>query len=316
MGMSILFSVIIFTVSSNQLGRPLGLGPEKIGISRPMIADPIIKDLMEKRATDGRKELFWSLVSLNTIILIGGAAFSHVLAKKTLRPIELAMDSQSQFVSDASHELRTPLTALQITNEVALRKKALTKNEIKELLTNNIVEVEKLKDLTGALLGLVRYDKNGYNLIYTPLQQAIAEAMESVIVIAQQKGITVEDKIPILDVMAHKASLLQLLRILLENAVKYSPNNSQVTLTADKKGNDVYIKIADKGIGISESDQEKIFDRFYRADQSRSKIKADGYGLGLAIAKTICERQGMKLSVKSELGKGSVFTIHVKSCIN
>ena len=184
------------------------------------------------------------------------------------------------------------------------------------LLTNNIIEVDKLKDLTGALLGLVKYDKNGHGLTCTPLQQVIAEAMDLVINLAQQKEITVEDKVPILDVMAHKTSLIQLVRILLENAIKYSPNNSEVTISAIKQGNDVYIEIADKGIGISESDQEKIFNRFYRADQSRSKIKADGYGLGLAIAKTICDRQVMKLSVTSKLGKGSVFTVQVKSCID
>ncbi len=316
MAMSILFSLIIFTVSSNQLGRPLGPGPEKLGINRPIITDPVIKGLIEERATTGRVELFWSLFSLNIVILIGGAAFSHVLAKKTLRPIELAMESQSQFVSDASHELRTPLTALQTTNEVALRKRALSKNEIKALLSNNILEVEKLKDLTGALLGLVKYDKNGHDSTCTPLQQVVAEAMDSAINLAQQKEITVEDKVPILDVMAHKTSLTQLIRILLENAIKYSPDNSEVTLSAIKQGNDVYIEVADKGIGISESDQGKIFNRFYRADQSRSKIKADGYGLGLAIAKTICDRQGMELSVTSQLGKGSVFTVQVKSCIN
>lgn len=312
MAMSIIFSVIIFTVSSNQLGRPLGPGPEKIGIGRPIITDPVIKGLIEERATNGRNELFWSLFSLNIIILIGGAAFSHILAKKTLRPIEIAMDAQSQFVSDASHELRTPLTALQTTNEVALRKKKLSSNDIKTLLEHNVEEIIKLHGLSSALLRLVRSDYTHFKYESVSVQDVVSEATDSVIALAQSKKIVVEDKVPPIKVIANKGSLVQVLRILIENAIKYSPANSKVQLTAEEDGNYVTLHVIDNGIGIAEEEQEKIFTRFYRVDQSRSKVNSSGYGLGLSIAKSICDHQNMKITIKSNGDSGSIFSVQIK----
>lgn len=312
MAMSIIFSVIIFTVSSNQLGRPLGPGPEKIGISRPIITDPVIKDLIEERAANGRNELLWSLISLNIVILIGGALFSHTLAKKTLRPIELAMDAQSQFVSDASHELRTPLTALQTTNEVALRKEKLSANDVRTLLEHNVEEIVKLHGLSSALLRLVRSDYTHVKYSSVSVQDVVSEAADSVIAFAQSKKITVEDRVPPIKVIANKDSVVQVLRILIENAIKYSPANSKVQLTTEVDGSYVMLHVIDNGIGIAEEEQEKIFTRFYRVDQSRSKVNSSGYGLGLSIARSICTHQNMKLTVNSNKGGGSVFSVQIK----
>ena len=104
-------------------------------------------------------------------------------------------------------------------------------------------------------------------------------------------------------------SLREALVTILDNAVKYSLDKSEVNVTAAKKQGNVEIKIADHGIGIKAADQPYIFDRFYRADTARSKHHADGYGLGLAIAKNIVEMHGGRITVSSRPGKGSVFTV-------
>ncbi len=300
-------------MSSRQLDRPLDSGPRQMGIGIMIQDGSTLKDIMQRRADAGRTELFQTLFILNILILIGGALFSYMLARKTLRPIEEAMDAQTQFVSDASHELRTPLTALQTTNEVALRKKQISSSETKTLLKNNVEEIVKLHGLTNALLQIVRHDQIVFTKEIVSLQDVVSEAMSSVITLAQSKDITVEDKVPLLSVNIHKNSLIQVLQILIDNAIKYSPNKSTVSLSAEQVGNHVIIYVIDKGIGIAESDQEKIFTRFYRVDQSRSKTKSEGYGLGLAIAKTICDHYGMKLTVTSKESKGSTFSVQIKA---
>lgn len=299
-------------MSSNQLGRPLGPGPQQVGVERFVMDGTNIQDLIEQRATQGRSELFQALLLLNLVILVLGLILSYMLARKTLKPIESAMDAQSQFVSDASHELRTPLTALQTTNEVALRKKNLSTNDAKKLLRHNVNEIEKLHGLTSGLLSLVNV--NHVDPIYNKvsLQDVVSEAMNSVIPLAQSKNISVNDDIPLLNVIANKSSIVQVLRILIENAIKYSSDESAVQLTAETSGSHVIVHVVDNGVGIAKEDQEKIFTRFYRVDQSRSKINSDGYGLGLAIAKTLCDHQGMRLTVESIEGKGSTFSIQMK----
>ena len=129
---------------------------------------------------------------------------------------------------------------------------------------------------------------------------------------AQSKKITVEDKVQPIKVIANKDSLVQVLRILIENAIKYSPVNSKIQLTTEADGDHAILHVIDNGIGIAKEEQEKIFTRFYRVDQSRSKIDSSGYGLGLSIAKSICTHQNMTLTVNSNEGSGSIFSLRIK----
>ena len=123
MALTILFSGIIYSISSSQFDRPFSDRPQGSGAMQfDEFTRGSLQELLDERARQARAELLLSLIFLNIAVLLGGAVTSYVLARKTLEPIEAAMDSQAQFVSDASHELRTPLTALQLTNEVALRK--------------------------------------------------------------------------------------------------------------------------------------------------------------------------------------------------
>lgn len=310
MAMTLVFSIIIFSIASRQFDRPL----ESHGPSRIMASAPEgLRDLLDQRAADARAELLLSLMVLNIGMLGFGIWFSTYLAARTMAPIEQAMQQQAQFVSDASHELRTPLTALTSLNEVALRRKSkINDTEARELAAKNVTETSKLYQLTSSLLGLVHAEHN-----QTPttgpvdLQRVVGDAMEHCLAQAQAKFITVEDTVPNVQVRTNAELVTQVVKILLENAVKYSNRKSTVTIKAKIQNYTAALSISDQGIGIAEQDIPRIFNRFFRADQSRNKQKNEGYGIGLAIAKTISDQLGMNIQAKSKVGKGSVFTIEL-----
>jgi signal transduction histidine kinase len=316
--MSISFSVVFYNTSSGQLGRQLpshatfnsgpGQSAEMLGGIVQLQRDDI-NQFLQDRINEGRHALLVRLIWLNALALAGGSAVSYYLARRTLMPIEAAMEAQSQFVSDASHELRTPLTALQTTNEVALRKPKITAAATRELIEYNVAEAIKLKALSDALLGLLKNEGQLPGATAVSLQDAAADAMNEVVQLALEKKIAVHDNIPAIDVLAHHITLAQVITILLDNAIKYSPHNTTVYLTATKKARYAYLQVRDEGIGINASDLPHIFRRFYRADKSRTTQQTNGYGLGLAIAQKIVHQYHGNISVESIPGAGTTFTI-------
>jgi two-component system, OmpR family, sensor histidine kinase CiaH len=316
--MSIGFSVVFYNASSNALSAQLP-PPGTFTVRRFNTQDGEIHggtaassdDFFHARIAEGRQELLQRLIILNVLTLAGASVLSYCLARRTLEPIEANMEAQAQFVSDASHELRTPLTALQTTNEVALRRPKITTAEVKELLRNNVEEVVKLKDLTDGLLRLARQDNHSPHVMAVSLQATASEAMNAVIEAAQAKHIAVQDTVPALGVLAEKPALVQVLIILLDNAIKYSAPNTTIQVDGGRQGRYGYIQVRDAGPGIAAADLPRIFDRFYRADQSRGKQKTDGYGIGLALAKKIIEQYGGDISASSIEGSGATFTFTV-----
>lgn len=311
MAMTIIFSVIIFSLASRQFDKPL----EGHGAGRIMMNAPDdLRILLDQRAADARAELMLSLLFLNMGMLGFGLWFSTYLAARTMAPIEHAMQEQAQFVSDASHELRTPLTALTSLNEVALRRKSkINDADARELAAKNVTETSKLYNLTTSLLGLVRAENQDNMPMLTPvdLQRTVSDAMEYIIPAAQAKLLTVDDTVPNVRVLSNKERLTQVLKILLDNAVKYSHKKGVIHVAAEIQNESVMLSVADSGIGIAGHDLPHIFNRFYRADQSRNKEKNEGYGIGLAIARQISDQMGMNIKVKSNVGEGSVFTIEL-----
>ena len=310
MSMTILFSIVIFFISSAQFDRTPRPDFEYLGDGESVQTG--IEDVFRRRVIEAKIGLVWSLSMLNLVSLVGGALFSYYLARLTMRPIEDALESQSQFVSDASHELRTPLTALQTANEVALRRKQLTLTQAKAVLQQNIDETEKLRSLSDALLGLVKEEHADRRVENVFVNDVVGDVLQVVASQALAKKIAINDDTGSLSVRVNKVALTQILKILLENAVKYSPQKTSISVSAKKAGDYVVISVSDQGPGIAREEQSKIFDRFYRVDSSRSTQHEDGNGLGLAIAKTIADRQGIKLGVDSQLGQGASFTVTVR----
>lgn len=320
--LSISFSVVFYNTSNRQFSRPVpqygqNMPSRPDGFMNGGYADRFdteVRETIDEYFTQTRQALFVRLIWLNIAALIIGGGISYLLARWSLRPIEEAMDGQIQFVSDASHELRTPLTVLQTTNEVALRKSSIPASEARKLISHNVDEVKKLKDLSNMLLDLLKNSNAPVVLADVNLQDVVSEAMSPVVAVAQQKNISIDDTVPKLYAKTNQALLARIVAILLDNAVKYSDNDKQVTVSTSQSGKKVFLHVTDNGIGIRATDLSLIFHRFYRADKSRSSVhNTHGYGLGLSIASKIAERLGARITVKSAVGNGSTFTVELPS---
>jgi signal transduction histidine kinase len=236
------------------------------------------------------------------------------LARLTLKPIEEAMETQNRFTADASHELRTPLTAMRTEIEVALRDRELGLNESKKLFESNLEEIGKLESLSSALLKLAKNGDTKLALEKVNLAEIITEAYEKVEREAEKKSIMIDfdaNKYGDLEINGDRLSLTELFVILLDNAIKYSSEKSKISINIEKDHDKTIIRVKDHGVGINHSDLPYIFNRFYRADSSRSKEKVSGYGLGLSIAKQIVELHSGNITVVSKPGKGTEFTVKI-----
>lgn len=299
---SLTFSVILFEISTTALEQ----GPQHGPGWAMHVDDELLEDLWRQRSRDAEQTLFGLLVALNLATLALGGGASYLLARRTLRPIAEAMESQGRFISDASHELRTPLSVIQTENEVVLRDDRASKTQLRHSLASNLQEVSRLRQLTDRLLSLSSNRPLAMETV--TLDQPAVDALNRVLPLAQAKHITIDNTVPPLAVIANQDSLTDALAILLDNAIKYSPERTSIRLGASTQGRRVLISVADQGAGIRQRDIPHIFDRFYRADQSRSKQQVEGYGLGLAIARRIAQQHGGDISVESTLGTGSTFT--------
>lgn len=260
-----------------------------------------------------RQRIFFALIAINAAILVISGWFGYVLAGKTLQPIKRMVDEQNRFIGDASHELRTPLTSLKTAMEVSLRDKNFSIQSAKTLISESINEVNKLQLLSEELLELAQFEKPNLHISFETvlLHDVIQEAVKKIKPFAQNKKIKIKNKSTEFTLNGNKTVLVNLFVILLDNAVKYSHQSGLITIAIEENDGTIRVSIIDKGIGIAEKDIPLIFDRFYRADSARNSKEAGGYGLGLAIAKQIVAIHKGTISVKSTLGKGSIFLVHL-----
>lgn len=251
------------------------------------------------------------LVLINSGIMIFSGGLGYYLSGKTLHPIKLMLDEQKRFVSDASHEFRTPLTALKISQEVHLRDKKLTLAEAKQLISDNISEVNKLQSLSDNLLELAQYENIKQSISYSkqPFHTILGNTIKKLFPIAEEKRIALKKNIEKCTVCGDPDKLINLCTILLDNAIKYTPKNGSVDILLKKERKSALLTIKDNGIGISKKDLPHIFDRFYRSDEARAKSGKDGFGLGLPIAKKIVESHRGRISIISTLGKGTTVKV-------
>ncbi len=258
-----------------------------------------------------RGRIITQLGLVNAFILLGSALAGYVLAGRTLRPIEKMVEDQKRFIGDASHELRTPLTSMKTEIEVNLRDKRFNLSDAKKLLQSNLEEVDKMQLLSNYLLSLSRYEDGVKKLPKKAihLNKVAEKAIARFEPIAQKEHVTISPAISEVQLNGNETSLEELFSILIDNAIKYSHEHGVVRVALTQTKLNAVITVSDDGLGIKGSDIPYIFNRFYRADVSRSKEKRDGYGLGLAIAKSIVDMHNGKIKVESEPGKGATFTV-------
>jgi two-component system sensor histidine kinase CiaH len=313
---SISFSIAIYKILSSEFTRGferfhhLYYTQKNTYFSRNLPPPP--PSLLEQKyIQDSKERVRLILLEINLIILgISGVA-GYFLAGRTLRPIKVMVDEQNRFVTDASHEFRTPLTALKTSIEVYLRDKKHDTKKADDLIKTSLVEVNNLELLSESLISLAQYDKNYSSGTFetVSLQKAINEACKKVSPLAKKKNIMLRNKTEEYFVKGDYSSFVELFTIFLDNAIKYSPQKSNINIAIKPKDGFVTVEISDEGFGISTEDIPHIFNRFYRVDRSRSKQKAKGYGLGLAIAKRLVNVYKGSIDVSSEVSKGTTFFI-------
>jgi len=323
MFISTAFSVGIYRSLTSELNRIERMHRLRIERRLPERLKIIPSDIKEQLSpslfldpqliTETKNRLKIILIMINLAILSASAAAGYFLAGRTLKPIEEMVEDQKRFVADASHELRTPLTAIKTETEVALRDKKLNFSAAKKLLISNLEEINKLKSLTDYFLTLSRYQNADTNITLETfnLAHVAKEAVSRLKTLAEGKKIKVVKNFDDIHIEANKISIVELITLLLDNAIKYSHKNGKVNISLKAQRNYALVKVQDFGIGIKPKDLPCIFNRFYRAEISRTKTDKEGYGLGLSIAKSIVDRHHGKIEVSSTPGKGSTFTVQL-----
>lgn len=245
------------------------------------------------------------MIGALTVIVLSFAGY--FLSKKSIEPIKTAFEKQKQFISDASHELKTPLTVISANADVL-------SGEIGENKWLNYIksQTDRMNLLVNDLLSLTRLENNTSNFICTDfsLSQAVTNTalpFECRAFETNKKFIVdVEDNITINGSEQH---IKQMTAIFIDNALKYSNNGGIVRVTLKKQNDRKVLSVYNTGTGVKDSEKDKIFERFYRSDDSRTRQTIGGYGLGLAIAKSIIDKHKFKISVENVEGKSINFVI-------
>lgn len=306
MAITLSFSAVIFTGINSELKRIEAFQRSRIqriflGFHASFQIDTPDIDAIN----EARHRILIILGLVNIIILTISGAGGYVLAGKTLDPIKRAMEEQKEFVGSASHELRTPLTSIKTETEVALRDKKLTLKDAKQLLKSNLEDVNRMQKLSNYLLTLNKFQSEAERLPMQKIKvdQIVASMVGRLMPLAKVKNISIQTDLQELVIKGNQDAIEELITILLDNAIKYSNQNSEVEVSVSESG---YLRVKDYGVGIAKEDMPHIFERFYRSDKSR---KRDGYGLGLSIAKSIVDLHGATIKTNSKPGQGSIFKV-------
>lgn len=232
------------------------------------------------------------------------AALGWLLAGYITRPVERAWKREKQFLADAGHELKTPLTVI-LSSSALLEE---TADEGQQPYVENIrAESQRMKSLVEDMLALWRAEETKPSLVSTSLSEVVTEAALRFEPVAFEAGHALHYDIEnSLTVMGEEEKLRRLVNILLDNAVKYAAPHTAVTLTLDKAGKQAILAVANEGTPIPPEKLQHIFDRFYRADESRGE--ASGFGLGLAIAREIVHGHRGSITAHSD-ERSTVFTV-------
>ena len=235
--------------------------------------------------------------------------------------LQTSFGALRRFTADASHELKTPLTVVRADVERAMHPNAGAEERM-QMLEEAMQEIARMSDLVDSLLTLARADEGRFDLHREPIQlePLVRDVFETAVILGEDAGVTVA--LPLVEdavVMGDGPRLRQLFLNLITNAIKYTPQGGHVEMTLSvRNNNEIGFAVRDTGVGIAAADLPHVFDRFWRADRSRSRRAAadlrgvterGGFGLGLAISQWIAQAHGGTLTAQSRLGKGSIFTV-------
>ncbi len=258
-----------------------------------------------------RGQLVLGLLLLGGVSLAFLATASWWLAGQSLRPAQRAWERQQAFVANASHELRTPLTLIRATADVA-RRGLNADDPQRKLLEQVLGESDHMSRLIEDQLLLSRLDSADLPITQqrVRLETLLPQIHETVARLAETRSIRLEIPPAEGSVWADPTRLRQVLLVLLDNAIRHTPAGGTIRVEAERKGQELEIRVADTGAGIPTQDLPHVFERFYRGDPAHS---AEGSGLGLSIAKALIEAQGGSIALESQVGEGTIVRLRLKA---
>jgi two-component system, OmpR family, sensor histidine kinase CiaH len=301
---------VVYHLAVSELASGLSHQSQRFSNEFPAFSNnPLLRQRSE--LTSGTHQIISNLIAFNALVFVTAGFGSYALARRTLEPIEEAHEQQKRFTADVSHELRTPLTALKMETEVALLDKNLKTAGLRAALKSNLEEADKLELLINNLLKLTKLEAEELERSFTTisleavLDGALAQTRQQ----AEAKHIALVSSGGKAFVFGDSTSLTQLIVILLDNAIKYSSAGSSVEINRTSDERFVRLAITDHGAGIEKQALEHVFERFYRANKSRTSGQIEGYGLGLSIAKYIADIHGGSITLSSQIGHGTVAVV-------
>lgn len=246
-------------------------------------------------------------VSIGLFLLMELAVFfiTRVLTKRAMRPMQISYEKQQQFISDAGHELKTPLTVISANADILADEIGDNK-----WLTYIKGQAERMRILVQEMLDLTKITNSDQHVAQSRFN--ISSLVENVALpfecqaFEQKKTFHIELE-PNVEFLGNTERIRRMVGIFVDNAFKYSNENGTIKVQLKTESGKKVLRIYNTGIGIAKGEEEKIFERFYRSDSSRSK--QGGYGLGLAIAKSIADQHGIKIQVQTEPGQWISFNL-------
>lgn len=292
--------------------RNLRVGDENVRVyTAPVVVDGRVVGVIQAARGQGEHEAELRLVAVGSLIGVGAGMLIAVpagvfLAGRAMRPIGETFVRQRAFVADASHELRTPLAVIRANAELVQRLPTAT-SEVRDEVGQIVAEVDELTRLADDLLLLARLDDAALQIDRQSLDlvESVRIAVEAMDERAKAAGISLTSSLgePVTAVF-DPARIRQVVRILLDNAIAYTPAGGTIEVMLDRQSDKVTVRVRDTGHGIDPRDQARVFDRFYRADRARAR-QTGGAGLGLAIARALVEAHGGQIGLESVPGRGT-----------
>ena len=284
--------------------------------TEPAVVDGVIAGAIQVAQGQGEYEAALQVVRYATLggLLLGALVAIPAglfLASRSMRPVRAAFEKQRAFVADASHELRTPLTVLRAQTEYLQRTPDLSAEERENGHQTIIREVDSMSRLVNDLLLLARSDDAPLMLDRRSenATDVARAAIDSFHETADRAGVSLLLNTPERAMISiDRGRVMQVLRIVIDNALNHTPSGGSVTVSVSSLRDAVQFRITDTGSGIAPADLDHVFDRFYRADESRNR-REGGAGLGLTIAKTLVDAHGGQIAIESDLENGTTVIV-------
>ncbi len=304
-----LFLLLIFSIAAiGAEQRSFGRIAQALGNKQER---PHLTQLLDVSISNFESDFRRRLFLFDAILLLAASGASYFLSGVTLSPIQKMVQQQEEFSADASHELRTPLTTISIEIEALKRTEKQIPQAYQRVFSSIQEEVIRMRDIVDGLLTLVRDGTTAQKEAWTvfDVNTVISEVFVQMEPLAKEKNIQFSSSLQndkTLTMYGNKDQLRQVVIILADNALKYTPEGKSVGIKTHRHGNTITITIEDTGKGILKEDLAHVFERFYRG---KSTHKTKGSGLGLSIAKRLVESQDGKISVVSTEASGSQFSL-------